>query len=138
MAEEIYKIVVIDNEHLDRFIIDRCLDLYGIKCEVREFDNALKAVNYFRSIDSKKTGAPDMVITDMKIDGADGYDVIKSIRENPATAHIPVVAMTSYPATQMEEKALSLGADLFFIKPPSIAIMDKIAALMAHKNNQSL
>lgn len=128
--ETVCKIVIIDNEHIDRFIIDRCLDLYGIKCEVKEFENAINAVNYFNTIDPPQARDLDLVITDMKIEGADGYDIIKAVRENPATVNVPVVAMTSYPATQMEEKVLSLGADLFFIKPPSIAVMDRIAKLM--------
>jgi CheY-like chemotaxis protein len=123
-------VIVVDNEEVDRYIIDRCLELYGIRCEVMEFNDAYKAIEYFQSL-SHASRLPDMVITDMKIDGADGLDIIRTIRENAALAEMPIVAMTSYPGAYVQDKALAVGADLFFIKPPSIQVMDQIAGLMA-------
>jgi CheY-like chemotaxis protein len=131
------KIVVVDNEEIDRFIVERCLALFGLECEVTEFADALKALEYFNAIEKGEDG-PDLVITDMKIEGADGFEIIKSIRENPALHRTPVVAMTSYPAAFAQERALSLGADLFFIKPPSTEIMEKIGGLIMRKKSALL
>jgi CheY-like chemotaxis protein len=131
------KIVVVDNEEIDRFIVERCLALFGLECEVVEFADALKALDYFNGIKKEEEG-PDLVITDMKIDQADGFEIIKAIRDNPSMQGTPIVAMTSYPAAFAMERALSLGADLFFIKPPSSEIMEKIGGLIVRKKQGTL
>jgi two-component system chemotaxis response regulator CheY len=131
------KIVVVDNEEIDRFIIERCLALFGLECEVLEFADALKALEYFKGIKKSEEG-PDLVITDMKIDDADGFEIITSIRQNPSLTNTPIVAMTSYPAAFAQERALALGADLFFIKPPSTEIMEKIGGLIMRKKQHAM
>lgn len=131
------RIVVVDNEEIDRFIVERCLALFGLECDVVEFSDALKALDYFNEIRNSEDG-PDLVITDMKIEGADGFEIIRAIRENGSLQGTPVVAMTNYPAAFAQERALSLGADLFFIKPPSTEIMEKIGGLIMRKKQGAL
>lgn len=128
----VWKIALVDDQAVDRFIIDRCLAIAGVSCEVIEFDNSTNAIQYFKSVDKSKP-LPDLVITDMDMDKADGFAVINAVRSNRRTADIPIVAMTSYPAAFLKEKTISLGADLFFVKPPSIEVMNKILIILCER-----
>jgi adenylate cyclase len=59
---------------------------------------------------------PDLVLLDILMPGMDGYEVCRRIREDPATAFLPVIMIT---ASGGEEKirAIEAGADDFVNKP---------------------
>jgi class 3 adenylate cyclase len=59
---------------------------------------------------------PDLVLLDILMPGMDGYEVCRRIREDPATAFLPVIMIT---ASGEEEKirAIEAGADDFVSKP---------------------
>jgi adenylate cyclase len=59
---------------------------------------------------------PDLVLLDILMPGMDGYEVCRRIREDPATAFLPVIMIT---ASGEEEKirAIEAGADDFVNKP---------------------
>ena len=39
---------------------------------------------------------PDLVLTDLEMPKVTGYDVIAAVRQDPATSHIPVIAVTAH------------------------------------------
>src|ERR671927_1974139 len=61
--------------------------------------------------------APDMVLLDVMMPGISGYEVCRRIRENPATALLPVVMVTSLDPHQERVKGIEAGADDFLSKP---------------------
>jgi CheY-like chemotaxis protein len=38
---------------------------------------------------------PDLIVTDSIMPGLDGFDLVRSVRDDPATRHIPVIMLTS-------------------------------------------
>ena len=62
-------------------------------------------------------GAPDIVLLDVMMPGLSGYDVCRRIRENSATALLPVVLVTSLDPHQERVKGIEAGADDFLSKP---------------------
>jgi adenylate cyclase len=60
---------------------------------------------------------PDLVLLDVMMPGLNGYDVCRKIRENPATALLPVVMCTSLDPHQERIKGIEAGADDFLSKP---------------------
>jgi DNA-binding response OmpR family regulator len=61
--------------------------------------------------------APDLVLLDVVMPEMSGYEVCRKIRENPATAILPVVMVTALDPTQERVKGLEAGADDFLPKP---------------------
>ena len=61
--------------------------------------------------------APDLVLLDVMMPGMSGYDVCRKIRENPATAMLPVVLVTALDPGQERVKGIEAGADDFLTKP---------------------
>ena len=60
---------------------------------------------------------PDLVLMDIQLPVIDGYEATRRIRANPATAKIPVIAVTSYALSGDEAKARAAGCDGYVAKP---------------------
>jgi adenylate cyclase len=60
---------------------------------------------------------PDLVLLDVMMPGMTGYEVCKKLRENPATAMLPVVMVTALDPGQERVKGIEAGADDFLSKP---------------------
>jgi len=60
---------------------------------------------------------PDLVLLDIMMPGLNGYEVCRRIRENPATALLPIVLCTSLDPNQERVKGIEAGADDFLSKP---------------------
>ncbi len=60
---------------------------------------------------------PDLVLLDVMMPGMSGYEVCRKIRENPATAMLPVVMVTALDPAQERVKGIEAGADDFLMKP---------------------
>jgi len=75
------------------------------------------AVNGEEALASIAKAPPDLVLLDIMMPGLNGYEVCRKIRENPATALLPVVLCTSLDPTQERVKGIEAGADDFLSKP---------------------
>ncbi|HSF06247.1 MAG TPA: response regulator [Methylomirabilota bacterium] len=60
---------------------------------------------------------PDLVLLDVVMPQMSGYEVCRKIRDNPATAILPVIMVTALDPTQERVKGLEAGADDFLTKP---------------------
>ena len=61
--------------------------------------------------------APDLVISDVVMPGIDGFEVCRRLRAHPATAHVPILVLTSLGEPMEVLRALSAGATNFATKP---------------------
>jgi two-component system cell cycle response regulator DivK len=73
---------------------------------------------------------PDLVLMDLSLPVVDGWEATRQIKANPATKHIPVVAITANAMTGDKEKAMAAGCDDFDTKPVDMPrLLGKIKAL---------
>jgi len=63
---------------------------------------------------------PDLVITDIMLPYSSGLEIIRKIKEDEATKHIPVIVLSAMGQENVVEDAFSLGADDFLKKPFSL------------------
>lgn len=63
------------------------------------------------------TAFPDMVISDIRMDGMSGIDLCKAIKSNDALSHIPVVLLTGSSGPGVELQSVEGGADVYITKP---------------------
>ena len=63
-----------------------------------------------------------LIITDLEMPEASGFEVIKQVKNNPATAHLPIVVNSSMSGSSNEDMARSLNADEFVSKSNPVDI----------------
>jgi signal transduction histidine kinase/ligand-binding sensor domain-containing protein/DNA-binding response OmpR family regulator len=66
---------------------------------------------------------PDVIISDILMPDADGYEFCKHIRKDERTSHIPVLLITALNSKEHEIEGLSCGADDYITKPFDISIL---------------
>jgi signal transduction histidine kinase/DNA-binding response OmpR family regulator/ligand-binding sensor domain-containing protein len=63
------------------------------------------------------TEQPALVLTDMMMPGMSGLELVKTMRKNPATDHIPVILLTAKAGDQSRLDGLQVGVDAYLTKP---------------------
>ncbi len=69
-----------------------------------------------KSIARKK---PDVILLDYEMPEMNGEDVIRQLREDEATANIPVLFLTSSANREVVKKLIMLNPDGYMLKPPN-------------------
>jgi CheY-like chemotaxis protein len=64
---------------------------------------------------------PTLILMDLSMPNMDGWAMLKKVRNNPAVAHIPVIAVTAHAMQGDEERALAAGFDGYISKPYRLA-----------------
>lgn len=122
-------VVVVEDDTFSMDIALRILQHHGA--------NVHTAVNGQDGLALIERILPDFVITDLSMPIMDGWTMIATLKQNPAIAHIPVIALTAHAMTSDRDRALALGANSYMVKPftPSsfkehlIDILDKIPGM---------
>ncbi len=60
---------------------------------------------------------PDLVLTDVMMPGMDGFELLRSLRSNPATQDIPIILLSARAGEESRIEGLAAGADDYLIKP---------------------
>ncbi|GAA4802939.1 two-component regulator propeller domain-containing protein [Olivibacter ginsenosidimutans] len=104
-----YSIVVIEDDPSLRAYMEQRLS---------EYYNVYTSVNGNEGITKTEKIFPQMVITDLMMPEADGFDVCRKLRSNIKTSHIPIVVLSALGKnTENKIKALESGANVFIDKP---------------------
>ncbi len=105
MAE---KLLIVDDE-------PDMLKLLGMIIRDKTPYETITTNNPTEALDLVKKGGYDLVITDLKMPGLDGVEMLEAVKKYDAD--IPVIIMTAYGTVETAEEALSKGAFDFITKP---------------------
>jgi CheY-like chemotaxis protein len=81
----------------------------------------LSAVDGNRGIELARTCQPDVILMDINLPGISGIEALRILREDPATAHIPVVALSANAIPRDIEKGLQAGFFRYLTKPIKVS-----------------
>ena len=110
MLEEKATILVVDDVEINRMILESILsDDYIIE----EAENGKEAVDKLLSGKCK----PSLALLDIMMPEMDGFEVLKIMKENELTRHIPVIFITAADPSENELRGLKSGAIDYIAKP---------------------
>ncbi len=92
------------------------LDVWTVSLQAAGFD-VVTAVDGLTALAMAEALLPDLVVLDLELPGRSGYDVATSLRQNPATRHIPLIAATGFSHEAQLARARRAGFDVIVIKP---------------------
>lgn len=120
-----HKVVVVDDdEQMLKFLQEELSYIYHVKA----FNNGAEALEYV-------TREPcDLVVTDVKMPEMDGFTLLKRIKSNTKTSHIPVVLLTSEVEHKSRMTGFEQGADAYVDKPFDMDELEaRVASLIANR-----
>jgi PAS domain S-box-containing protein len=117
------RVLLVDDEADARELIGRILHEYEAEViAVASAAEALEAIQATR---------PDVVVSDIGLPGADGYALIRAIRQRPASegGGVPALALTAFARAEDRDRALAAGYQAHLAKPASAA--ELVSAVVA-------
>ena len=107
------RVVAVDDD-------EAILDIYetalaSASCEVKTFSSPKKAKEFFAG--AKQEEIPDVVLMDIMMPGEDGISLMSDIRAMPASAHVPILAVSGLNDAATLNDALIFGAMDYLVKP---------------------
>ena len=91
----------------------------------------LSATDGTRGIHLARTNQPEVILMDINLPGISGIEALKILREDPETAHIPVVALSANAMPRDIEKGLQAGFFRYLTKPIKVnEFMQTLDAVM--------
>lgn len=102
-------VLVIEDHATDRKLLSVVLKMDGhVVHERTSAEEAAEAI---------VTVAPDIVLLDLRLPGMDGLTLIRQLKGNEETRHVPIVVVTAYPESYPREELLAAGCDAYIAKP---------------------
>jgi CheY-like chemotaxis protein len=80
--------------------------------------------------DAFEAAPHDIVISDLAMPHATGYNLIRRIRRSSRTSAVPAIAMTAFHADEHRDKALAAGFDEWVAKPAIESIVALVGGLL--------
>jgi two-component system alkaline phosphatase synthesis response regulator PhoP len=103
------KILVVDDEIYIVHILDFSLGMEGYE--------VVTALDGEQALEKMKAEQPDLIVLDIMMPKLDGYEVCKTIKGNPDTAHIPVILLSAKGRNVDQKMGFDVGADDYITKP---------------------
>ena len=102
-------ILVIEDNEINLKLVRSLLQIGGF--------NILEATNAETGIEIAREQQPDLVLMDIQLPGMDGLEATSILKNDTATNHIPIIAITSYAMDGDKKKAREVGCDCYISKP---------------------
>jgi CheY-like chemotaxis protein len=77
----------------------------------------LTAIDAELGIKMARAYRPDIILMDINLSGMDGFDALRVLRDAPATAHIPVMALSASATARDIARGLDAGFFRYLTKP---------------------
>jgi CheY-like chemotaxis protein len=121
-ARRRHDILVVDDSRIVAYTLQVMLQKLG--------QNVRIASDGFSAIASMVETFPDIVISDVAMNGVNGYELAESIRSMPRGQTVRLIAMTGSEGNEVRQKSLESGFDEHFVKPVAyrdlLDILDRV------------
>jgi two-component system cell cycle response regulator DivK len=102
-------ILVVDDTLDARELYAEYLRIAGLRAEVAE--DGVEALTKATAL------RPNVIVMDLAMPRMDGWEATRRLKADPATRHIPIIALTGHALERSRERAIEAGADGYLTKP---------------------
>ncbi|WP_172327637.1 response regulator [Mangrovicoccus sp. HB161399] len=116
-------VLIVEDNELNLDMLSRRLARKGFE--------VIPAMDGEAGLETCRRALPDIVLMDMSLPRLDGWSATRALKADPATAAIPVIALTAHAMEADRQKALAAGCDAFATKPVELpALLAEMARLL--------
>src|SRR5580658_1647558 len=113
------RILLVEDNEMNRDMLSRRLARKGYE--------VVLATDGAQGLTLAHSSAPDLILMDMSLPVISGWDATRSLKADPSTRPIPIIALTAHAMSADRAEALQAGCDDFDTKPIDLArLIEKI------------
>ena|SRR5258708_2814801 len=117
MASKTARIVLVEDNPGDVFLVRKALKEKGIAVDLTCFEDGQEAL---KSLLQPRRKVPDLILLDLNVPKIDGVDVLRTVRNTPHLADVPVLILTSSASPTDIHRTALLGAARYISKPSEL------------------
>lgn len=116
------RILIVDDDRVTRQTLASLLAAEGYAVSVA--DDGEAALSLAREL------LPDLLLLDILLPGPNGYEVCRTLRQDPVLAEVPIVLLTALDDRESRIRGLEVGADDFLSKPfDRVELLARVGAI---------
>ncbi len=117
------RILLVEDDEMNRDMLSRRLEKRGYE--------VLIATDGQQGVDMARREGPALILMDMSLPVMDGWTASRTLKDDPMTRGIPIIALTAHAMSGDENKAREAGCDEFDTKPVELKrLLSKMEGLM--------
>jgi two-component system chemotaxis response regulator CheY len=116
------RVLIVDDSQLTRTFHSYILKDAGFECAT--------AIDGADGLEKAAEQGFDVVMTDINMQGMDGYEFIRRLRQSPQYENIPVVIISTESKENDKQKGFTAGANLYLVKPLDPARISQSMAML--------
>ena len=117
-----FNVLAVDDIPLNLLLVQKMLSKFNFKMRT--------ASGGQQALDAVAQEKPDLILLDLMMPGIDGFEVLRRLREDPATADIQIVILSALNSNEDVVKGFNAGANDFIMKP---IIMEKLLSCVVNQ-----
>ena len=127
MAAKTMRLLLVEDNPADVFLMETALEVSALPVEMAVARDGVEALEYLGTVGTGRP-YPDLMLLDLNMPRMNGFEVLETLRGDPALRHLPVVVFTTSSAPEDVKRAYALQANSYVSKP---ATLDEFLNLMA-------
>ena len=116
MGSKLPQVLYVENDQVNRLLTT---EIFTQADDMR----LIVAENGGEALDVAANEEIDVVITDIRLSGPDGYEILKALRSSPKTRSVPVIALSALAMRSDLERGRQAGFAAYITKPMDIGAM---------------
>ena len=104
-----HKILLVEDNEMNRDMLSRRRERRGFK--------VIMALDGAQGVEMARSENPTLILMDMSLPVMDGWTATRTLKDDPATARIPVIGLSAHAMSSDLDKALEAGCDDYDTKP---------------------
>ena len=114
--------IIEDNVEIQQFLRRNLISQYQITQSLTGDDGFSQATDL----------VPDLILCDLTLPGMEGIDIIKALKNDLRTSHIPIIILTSRTSISQQIEGSEAGAEAFIAKPFNIQLLEATIKNLIH------
>ena len=121
------RIVVVEDNSADVFLLKHALESAGLSCDLQYFEDGAKARDFIRAPFGR---TPDLFLLDLNLPRVDGVHLLRLIRQQPSLDGIPVIVWSSSQSPTDQASLAEFNEVRFIAKPAGLDAFLRIAGII--------
>ena len=111
-------ILLAEDDERDILVTRRAIQKAGVHADLTVLRDGQEVVDYIlRSQEIDESSKPDLLLVDISLPRLGGMDILAQLKQSSATAHLPIIILTTSNRQEDIQTAYALGANTYIVKP---------------------